>query len=383
MKEQQPRQREATLSGTFKCSDISGLNPDFDFGLINPQSILSEVEHLINEDNISEGLKARIIDLSTETSGIEFLFKKDGTGCIPVGDIVVVKGKQKAGKSTLIACWATALLKGEYMGFTAMKKDCKVIYVDTEQNPANTNILVKKVHSLCCFPVHQNHTQFTAINLRGDTPMERIKFVYEAVKKLKPDLLILDGAKDLINGGDINDSKSSSEIVQSLMTLTKNYRLSIVTVLHENKNDTNLRGHIGTELLNKCSECWQVKKVDTKFESMQTDSRNQPAKGFSFMLNSEALPVHLEHVPRISVKEKTDAKKLKTLRQCFKLENSIKYTELVNMFCKNGNCKETTAQTYITIAFDHGYLIKELDGRYKFNYQKTEQGSTPIPPTPL
>jgi len=382
MKEQQLLQRPATLSDTIKDTDNSGIIPIFDFSQINPESLKDEVSQLQQEDNLSNELLSRKIDLSIDCPDIEFLFKKDGIGCIPIGDIVIVKGKQKAGKSTLIACWASALLIGDYMGFTALKNNCKVVYVDTEQNQANTRRLAKKVHALCGFPIDQNNPVFIVINLRGDNPSERINFICESIRKFHPDLLFLDGAKDLIIGGDINDPKASGDVVQLLMTLTKEYHMAIVTVLHENKKDSNLRGHIGTELLNKCSECWQVQKIGNSFKTVQTESRNEPTKGFSFMLSSDNLPIPNQFIPKITAKEKTDAKKLETLKQCFKPERSIKYTELVQLYCEYGNCKKTTAQTYIKTAIIQGYLLLEIDGKYKFNYQELESGCTPIPPTP-
>ena len=345
------------------------IEPKFDLSIINPESIMNDVDQLLKQDNeLSEELTNRIIDLSIDMPDIEFLFERDGIGCIPVGDLVALKGKAKAGKSTVLACLIAALFKGEYMGFKALKQGCKVLYIDTEQNPANTRRLTKKVHFLCGYPINRSQPDFIVVNLRGDNPDQRIKFIYEAIEKLNCDLLILDGAKDLILNGDINDIKTSGEVVQMLMTISKENHLSIVTVLHENKGDTNLRGHIGTEILNKCSENWQVKKDGDSFEVEQIDSRNQPTEGFSFTLNDAALPVQIEHAPKISTQERTETKKLETFRQCLPQMKSLSYTDLTNIYCEFHGCAVPTAKKNISEYCKKGYLIHESNGNYIFNY---------------
>jgi len=322
-------------------------------------------------NKLPEHLKALLIDLSIDEPDIEFLFEKDGIGCISLGDIVAIKGKAKAGKSTLLICLIAALLKGEYMGFKALKKDCNVRYVDTEQNRANTFRFTKKVHTICGYKTNTNKETFRTLNLRGKTPDQRSKSINEIFEYLKPALLIIDGAKDLIINGDINSPTASGEVVQQLMTLSNNYHVSIITVLHENKGDNNLRGHIGTELLNKCSECWQVTKAGDVFEVEQTDNRNEPVEGFSFILNSEKLPVAIAYAPKIAPAERLKQNKISTFRQCLPQLTRKRYNELVTLYCEYGGCKDSTALKHIKDALNWGYLIKDDSGLYKFNYLKT------------
>lgn len=371
-KKEQP-QPGTTLSNQSKDNDYQtqskSINPKIDLTFISPDEILEDANALLEKSTqLSEELKKRLIDLSVPIPDLEYLFQKDGTGCFPIGDIIVLKGKQKAGKSTLLACWITAFLIGEYLGFKTLKNWRIVIYIDTEQNPANTQKLVKKIHYLCGYPTKQNNERLIVINLRGDTPDDRMKFITEAVEKIKPDLLVIDGAKDLISNGDINDVKTSNDVVQSMMTLSKNHHLAIITILHENKKDTNLRGHIGTELINKCSECWQVSKSDLTFEVEQTDSRNKPAEGFSFTLNEMEIPVAMAYSPKVSVHERTATKSKETFAMCLPIGESLSYTALTIKYCEFYNCKESTAHTHISNSLKSGILKNEPDGKYKFNH---------------
>ena len=323
-------------------------------------------------NDLPEHIKTLRIDLSIDEPDIEFLFERDGVGCISKGDIITIKGKAKAGKSTFLICLITALLTGEYMGFRARKQGCKAIYVDTEQNPANTRRIIRKVNALCGYDDKTNKWgSLEAFNLRGNESAKRSSLVDEIVKYSMPDLLIIDGAKDLISNGDINDPKTCGDVAQQFMTLTKIYPISIITILHENKNDTNLRGHIGSELLNKSNEVWQVKKLDGVFEVEQTDNRNESVDGFSFTINNEKLPVAIAFTPKIAPAERLKQNKLNAFRKCLPPLTMKRYSELVTLYCEYGGCKDSTALNHIKDALNWGYLIKDDSGLYKFNYLKT------------
>lgn len=342
---------------------------------LNPKRFLDHVNTLIEPSQIEPetGLQARIIHLLKEYAEIDYLIEWDGQKCFSRGDFQVIKGKAKSGKSTFMISLLVTLLIGVYMGFKALKNGCVSLYIDTEQNPINTVKMVRKVHSICGLPMNEDDKRFTAINLRGDNPTERKSFIREALEKFKPQFIIIDGIKDLIEGGDINDEKESGKAVQFLMVITKEFNAAVLTVLHENKTDSNLRGHIGTELLNKCSEVWQVKKNDNLFEAEQIENRNDPSGiiNFSFEFNEEGLPVMVESVPKISVQERTETKKLETFRQCLPQMKSLSYTELTKLYCEYYGCADPTAHKHISSFIKMNFLTHQSDGNYKFNYQKT------------
>lgn len=333
--------------------------------------------------HLPESLAGRVISLSDQYPEIDFLLKKDGTGCISLGDIIVLKGKAKAGKTTVILCLVTAVLRGDYVGFISLKLNIKVMYVDTEQNPLNTRIFCKKLHALCGYSDSEDHPQFHALNLRGDTPAERRNLIKQAVEYFKPDLLVIDGAKDLIDNVDINDPKTSGQTMQFLMTLTKDHNLALLTTLHENKGDSNLRGHIGSELLNKCSEAWQVRKYEDVFEVSQTDCRNESVSGFSFRFDDEKLPVQVEDEPRKSAAQTADEKMKKLFSQCLPDGVSLRYKELKNKYIESASCCANSAENHITKAVKLNYLLKDNYGNYSFNYPTaTPRYPNPNTPTP-
>jgi len=344
---------------------------------INPQMILDHVNNLIEPSKIEPetGLEDRIIDLSKLYPEIDYLFERDEQKCFSCGDIQVIKGKAKSGKSTFMISLLVALLVGENMGFKAIRSGCISLYIDTEQNPINTVKMVRKVHSVCGLPLNINNKQFTALNLRGDNPVERKSFIREAVEEYKPQFIIIDGIKDLIEGGDINDEKESGKAVQFLMTITKEFNPAILTVLHENKNDTNLRGHIGTELLNKCSEVWQVKKTDNVFEAEQIENRNDPSGiiNFSFEFNEDGLPAMVKSEAKQRPEEKTIQRKIESFYFCLQPGIRRTYTVLNSEYCEAYGCKAKTAENDIATYLKNGYLLKDdVSKEYRFNAERLQ-----------
>jgi hypothetical protein len=76
-----------------------------------------------------------------------------------------------------------------------------------------------------------------------------------------PDLVIIDGIRDLVN--DINDGVLAQEVMEELLHLATEKECCIACVLHQNKSgeDHNLRGWIGTELMNKAFEVYSCEKL--------------------------------------------------------------------------------------------------------------------------
>ena len=306
----------------------------------------------------------RLIDMACIYPEIQYLLKCNGLEMFPLGDLIVIKGKAKKGKSHAILCFMIALLKGEFVGLEAIQDGITILYVDTEMNPINTFKMSRKVLKLCGFDMAINNVRFVTMNLRGDNPSDRETMIEDAIKELKPTVLFVDGAKDLMVS-DINDQADASRVVNTLMRWTKEYNCALCTVLHENKKDDSMRGAIGTELLNKVAEAWQITRDSGgTFKMAQTDCRNRPVDGFSFMLDSTGEPVEVLNMPKVSAEERK-AERMKFLfKQCFDDASSLKYTELRTVYEKVADCKSTAAGNAIKFAESVGLISKNQAEMY-------------------
>ena len=80
------------------------------------------------------------------------------------------------------------------------------------------------------------------------------------IRRDRPDIIFIDGIRDLVF--DFNDIKECTIIVNWIMFLVDKYNCHISLVLHQNPSDSNSkgRGHLGTELDNKCESAIVVAK---------------------------------------------------------------------------------------------------------------------------
>lgn len=182
------------------------------------------------------------IDLTQHYADAEYLLSVEGIGLLAKGDIQAIKGKAKQGKTFFITALVTAVLNGKFGALKASDKDYRVLIVDTEQNKKNVARNARKIHRLCGWPENENHPRFSAIALRRYDTDERREILEGEIASLKPDLVILDGIKDLCRN--IMDNPESTDVLDLLSRLSQDNNTAICCVLHENKSsaNSNMRG---------------------------------------------------------------------------------------------------------------------------------------------
>lgn len=235
---------------------------------------------------------------------IDFLIRKDGKPCFPRGEINVVSGKAKSGKTMFLSLLMACCASGEALELQRPFDDVdgewkcqpiKVLWYDTEQSEQSTqDILVNRILKLA--PGTEQY--FDIFNVRCLRCEDRLKLFEKSVARYSPDLVVLDGVRDLI--ADINDGVKAQELVERLMTLAQKHNCCIVCVLHQNKSaeDRNPRGWIGTELLNKSFEvytCEKIKPENTFVVEQALTRKFEWDKLMCFRMNQDTeLPVTCE-----------------------------------------------------------------------------------------
>lgn len=200
------------------------------------------------------------------------LTDKDGKGIFPLGDISAVKGRAKHGKTFFVSMVCASLLGCKDYGLTPTQDNTKVLMVDTEQHRNNVIKVRNRIKTL----TNNNLNNFKVLSLRELTPIERYNALAISIREYRPSFVVVDGIADLISNS--NDIEQSQEIVSLLMRLASIYNCHILNVLHLTRTGENggMRGHLGTELLNKSSDVLEVKKdgENELFTATHTDSRN-------------------------------------------------------------------------------------------------------------
>lgn len=244
---------------------------------------------------ILERLEQRRITPSKELPRMEFLFRLFHKPCFPRGELVAVSGKAKSGKTFVSSILMSLCFRSQVLSVERIEpKRLHVLWYDTEQSEESTqDILRHRIIPLTGTPEDQFPMEMMDVfNVRPDGFEQRLPMLEAAVRHYVPDLVILDGIRDLV--GDINDGVVAQDCIERLMHLASEVRCCIVCILHQNKSaeDRNLRGWIGTELKNKAFEVYECAKSSERiFTWRQTDTRKYDIlDALKFAVNDDGIP---------------------------------------------------------------------------------------------
>ena len=270
----------------------------------------AELEHAGEETALSPKmllLEQLRITPEKQLKPMEFLFHLFGKPCFPRRELVAITGKAKSGKTFVTSMLMACCQSRDVLAFQRIGDEpLRVLWYDTEQSGESTqDILKNRVMRM----VDGDGKLFDIFNVRGVAWKERRDLLREAVTRCKPDLVIVDGIRDLVN--DINDGTLAQEVMEELMHLATEHDCCIVCVLHQNKSgeDHNLRGWIGTELMNKAFEVYSCEKLLPQhiFSLEQTLTRKYDIeRTMYFEVGDDGLPVSCGVPTDGGSKDKTD-----------------------------------------------------------------------------
>ena len=287
----------------------------------------AELEHAGEETALSPKmllLEQLRITPEKQLKPMEFLFHLFGKPCFPRRELVAITGKAKSGKTFVTSMLMACCQSRDVLAFQRIVEEpLRVLWYDTEQSDESTQDILRnrvmklaadkhglartseKVRESPC----QSDAIFDVFNVRGVAWKERRDLLCEAVTRCMPDLVIVDGIRDLVN--DINDGVLAQEVMEELMHLATQHDCCIVCVLHQNKSgeDHNLRGWIGTELMNKAFEVYSCEKLLPQriFSLEQTLTRKYDIeRTMYFEVGDDGLPVSCGVPTDSGSKDKTD-----------------------------------------------------------------------------
>lgn len=241
----------------------------------------------------------------TEIPPMEFLFEIDGKPCFPLGELSALSGRAKSGKTYFASLLMAACFRPEVMGIRRISdQPLHVLWYDTEQGLASTQLILKSrilplIHPPRPLPDTDGETVFPAahfeiFNARCKLWNERQGLLEAAIDKFKPQLVILDGIRDLTD--DINSNTRSQNVMERLMKSAQENRCCILCLIHQNKSleDRSMRGSLGGELLNKAFEVYEIVNQDEVFSVEQRISRNgRIRQKYHFRLDKNGMPVYV------------------------------------------------------------------------------------------
>ena len=303
------------------------------------------------------------IDLSVEYPEPKYTLKLSGVGTLPRGDIQAIKAKSKNGKSFLCSVVIASLFGCKDFGFETLESDPTVLYFDTEQNQRNTAKLAKRVHTLKGWDTKNNHKGFHAYSLRTMDTAQRLPFIKKTISEKKPTIAFIDGIADLIDN--FNDVEQSAHLINDLMKLSAENDCCVCCVLHTNKakDDSGMKGHLGTMLLQKASDVFEVKKNSDTFNVTESDCRNQPIADFAFSIDEHGIPIPSNTHKDVQEQQRVEGIK-KNLNEAFANAGELSYSELLRSYALTAVVSESTAKRALRESKKRGIIRVTPNGNY-------------------
>lgn len=330
-----------------------------------------------NEFNPSEALEQSRIDPNEEVSepisAIQINSSEGFAPSLTLGNFSMITGKAKSKKTFLIGAISAAAITGETIigvvqGVLPQNKR-NILYFDTEQSRPHTVIAVRRIIRLSSGKIPVN---FVAYSLRRYNPHQRLNMIEKALENHQNiGLVFIDGGRDLLSLG-INDERQATDVTSSFLRWTDVYNLHLCIVLHQNKVNTNLRGHFGTECMNKAETVISVTAHNNGSSVVSCDySRYIPFNDFAFRINEEGIPESCNVPIRTNTERRSnrpqnieDALHQQILSQIFDANQDLRYRIFWNTIREKFRAEgidfgETRAKSFVPYYVEKGWVAHE------------------------
>lgn len=328
-----------------------------------------------NKISYLQNLSSSIVNITDVFIQEEPILKQGGVTILSNSNILTINGQAKGYKSFLVGAITAASLGVGQLGLSGNgDSNFKVLYFDTEQAKHHVLKALQRIYKMSGFALDKIEPRLTAFALREYSPEVRLKIVEEVSMELSPNLIVIDGVKDLLT--DFNNIEQSQKVVDMLMRLSANLKCGIVAVIHKNKalpgQKTNIRGMLGSMLLEKSETILEIEKnVDGIATVSSSFSRNEEIEPFSFRINKDALP-ELSGSPKTESKSK-ELEEL--MERCFFGTTAIDRKTLTQRIERVTGKKQKTAYTKIKQAEEAGVIQINTLGMYIL----TSDAEIPLP----
>ena len=253
----------------------------------------------LDDSRLSDILSASQIKVTDTYETPPQIIWIDNSTIATLGNFSASTGKAKSKKTFNVSAIVAASLAGkQVLNYRAHLPEGKqrILYVDTEQSRFHCHNVLERILKLAGLPDTTDNDRLDFICLREYSPAIRIEVIDYALRRSKGyGLVVIDGIRDLML--DINSTSESVEVINKMMEWSSKYDLHIHCVLHLNKGDNNVRGHIGTEMSNKAETVLVINKDNENPSISEVHAlhiREKEFKPFAFTIDEAGLPIIAE-----------------------------------------------------------------------------------------
>jgi hypothetical protein len=235
-----------------------------------------EIYRLLNQ-TINESFQETMRLLSKCTFDYKRIVKKpiplitiEGHNILSYGNIMVIAGKVKTGKSAVVYNVISGSINHNLNVFDSLGVDIEpnlnkkaVVHFDTEQSEYDWHS--RLMNAMKRINVTEMPEYFQSYHILEFTIGERLRIIEKAVeynyrKFGGIHLVLVDGVADLVKS--VNDEQESNLVVDTFHRLSVEYKCPIILVVHLNPDGIKTRGHLGSQLDRKAESVIMIERDD-------------------------------------------------------------------------------------------------------------------------
>lgn len=299
------------------------------------------------------------------------------------GNLTVIQGKSKVGKSAVISAILGAAVRGQRRaeGDTLCltwreEASGSILHIDTEQSRSDWFQLV--VRGIMRAGIPEYPPRLRSLPLIPFSRHERLTIlklalVKEAESFGKIDAVVLDGIADMCASP--NDEAEALDLVGTCMALAQEHHCPIFCVLHENPGSETgkTRGHLGSELNRKAFANLRIDKdaetsISTIYGSEMRKRDIPREQGFCFGWDDEAkMHVFLDRASDIKTSVKQEKAKQEATSILPAPGRSFRYADAIGQIQDALGCTKRTAERKMVTYEAEGIIRKTSAGDYMRN----------------
>ncbi|MEG1684564.1 MAG: AAA family ATPase [Bacteroides sp.] len=298
------------------------------------------------------------VDISIKRESESPLLRQGDIPIMSKGSLSLISGKPKSRKTFFVASVAAAMIgESPQLGMESVGVH-KILWIDTEQSVSCFEKGIKRSLRMAGISDAKNDSLLIPLSFASISTEDRTAKLEEAIVAYKPELVIIDGIRDLLY--DFNDIKETAKLKDLIIGLYQTYNLHICCVIHQNKADKNARGHLGGEFTNKAETVFLLESIDDKTIVTPGQCRNKPFNEFAFVINEKAETerVSIYHISR------KKSRLTQELKQIFIGKEDLRYTEITSLLQAAMHVAKKTAEKYLKEAMDEGMIEKNQSDKY-------------------
>lgn len=249
-----------------------------------------------NEESAWNELLQKIrISTTQELPARRYVLTIGNTYVCSLGNIQTISGGAKARKSFFVSALIGTLLSSEPTTYFdnmrgGLLPNERILFIDTEQDKHDVQTLISRSERIAAMDADTFNERCLSLSLRGYTFDEK-KTILESALKFTENIRVvfIDNIRHFVSS--INSEEEATMFIDFFNQIIRDYNLCVFVTLHQNKTNEQLRGHIGTELINNSQNVFKITKQNETSSLVESEfSRGKEFTPFGLSIDANGTP---------------------------------------------------------------------------------------------